>query len=183
MYMRLAVVIHKDDIPRVLETYDLLSNGKYSHASPTMWNAGTVEHYFASCYLYQAECDSLDDTVRTLQDLSSMWEADGGLGINIATVAASKCVVSCLACADPFSNSSSSLDPIRAPGIMPLMKLYDGLAQYSSLSSHHRASSATIYLPIWHSEIRAFVTCRATRASPRFRVQNVFPALMIPDLL
>ena len=183
MYMRIAIVLHKDDIPRVLETYELLSNGKYSHASPTMWNAGTIEHYFASCYLYQAECESLDDTVRTLQDLSSMWEADGGLGINVATVVASKCVMSSRFSSGRISNHLSSSDPIHAPGIMPLMKLYNGLAQYASLSSHHRGSSATIYLPIWHCEIRAFVTCRATRASPRFRVQNVFPALMIPDLL
>ena len=181
--MRIAVVIHGDDIPRVLETYELLSTGKYSHASPTMWNAGTAEHYFASCYLYQAECTSLDDTVHTLQDLSSMWEADGGLGINLATIVASKCVPALPVHFYNTSSLSSSIDPNRSPGIMPLMKLYDGLAHYCSLSSRHRSSSATIYLPIWHSEVRSFISCRATRASPRFRVQNVFPALMIPDLL
>ena len=81
------------------------------------------------------------------------------------------------------STSPSGLPPSQSAGVMPLLKVYDSVAQYCSRVSHHRPSTAAAYLPIWHTEVRWLIACRTTRANDKYRFSHIFPALWIPDIL
>ena len=93
LYMRVAVALHGEDIPRVLQTYELLSCRAYTHSTPTLYNAGTVSQWMASCFLYQPAVDSpvavMDQSV---VDVSAMWRVDGGIGMSLGSVPAQEYV-------------------------------------------------------------------------------------------
>ena len=88
--MRVAIAIHKFDIPSVLETYDILSRGLYSHASPTMWNACSATSAYASCYIYRPELDDARSLVQSISDMTAMWDFNGGVGIDVGRTAAAR---------------------------------------------------------------------------------------------
>ena len=89
LYMRVAVAIHGTDLARVLRTYEHLSSHAYTHATPTLYNAGTTSHYLASCFIYQPPVTgTLSVITRSVKDLSSFWAVDGGVGTSLAAVPA-----------------------------------------------------------------------------------------------
>ena len=90
MYMRVALAIHGEDLPRVLETYHALSQQLYTHASPVLYNDGTVKHRYASCYLYQPTTPSPADMLGSALDLDELWLSDGGVGLSLDAVPAQR---------------------------------------------------------------------------------------------
>lgn len=93
LYMRVAVALHGEDIRRVLQTYELLSSHAYTPATPTLYNAGTVSQYLASCFLYQPSPDGPVAVMgRSVVDVSAMWGVDGGVGMSLGVVPAQECV-------------------------------------------------------------------------------------------
>ncbi|KAI0709402.1 ribonucleoside diphosphate reductase large subunit, rr1 [Earliella scabrosa] len=164
LYMRLALAIHRGDVPRVLETYDTLSRQLYTHASPTLFNASTTSPNYASCFIVQPNAQSPRTILSSAGDLDDCWMSDGGVGISLADV------------------PSRRSQPVRQPGVMALMQVYDSHANYTILSRGHRPSSATIYLPIWHADVQPFIQCRTHRAGEGDRVRHIFPAIWIPDV-
>ncbi|KAI0706464.1 ribonucleotide reductase R1 subunit [Earliella scabrosa] len=132
MYMRTALAIHGSNIGSALETYDALSKQLYTHASPTLFNAGTKTAYYASCFLTQPDPQCPRTLLRHVADTDGYWMADGGVGLSLGAVPCKR------------------LDPVRQPGVMALMKVYDSHAGYCIASRKRRPSAATVYLPIWH---------------------------------
>lgn len=86
LYLRVAIAIHRFDLPAILETYDALSRGLYSHASPTMWSACLAVSNYASCYIYRPDADSFRSVMQSITDVSMMWRFDGGIGIDMGSV-------------------------------------------------------------------------------------------------
>ncbi|KAI0745888.1 ribonucleotide reductase [Earliella scabrosa] len=168
MYMRTAIAIHGNDIPRVIDTYNALSRQLYTHATPTLFNAGTRSPYYASCFLTQPDVHSPRTVLRSVSDLDAFWMADGGVGISLGTV--------------PCRRYGVFTIQLRQPGVLALMRIYDSHANFCILSRDRRPSALTVYLPIWHGDIISFVTCRTARAAPDDKVRHVFPALWIPDI-
>ncbi|KAI0746105.1 ribonucleotide reductase [Earliella scabrosa] len=166
LFMRIAVAIHKTNIAAVIETYEALSNRLYTHASPTLFNAGTQNKKFASCFLYQPNVDkpAALQFLATAHELDKMWLDDGGIGMSLCTV--------------PCRRET----PRKQPGVMPLMKVYDSHAAYCVQSRERRPSALTAYLPIWHGDVVAFIQTRTARANEDQRLRHVFPALWIPDV-
>ncbi|KAI1786389.1 CBN-RNR-1 protein [Ganoderma leucocontextum] len=167
MYMRVAIGIYGNNIEDVLETYELLSTRRISLASPVLWNGGLSKRNFASCYIFEPYAVEATDATSNFADLSTLWSADGGIGIHAGEIPATRCI---------------ALTRQKHPGLMPLLRVYDSLAGYWSHSSRHRSSSATVHLPIWHADVRKFVVCRTNRASTGYRLRHIFPALWIPNL-
>ncbi|KAI1782644.1 briggsae CBR-RNR-1 protein [Ganoderma leucocontextum] len=165
MYMRVAIGIHGNNIDDVLETYELLSTRRISVASPVLWNGGLSKRNFASCYIFEPYAVEATDATSNFADLSTLWSADGGIGIHAGEIPATR-----------------GRPGEKHPGLMPLLRVYDSLAGYWSHSSRHRSSSATVHLPIWHADVRKFVVCRTNRASTGYRLRHIFPALWIPNL-
>ncbi|KAI0708382.1 ribonucleotide reductase [Earliella scabrosa] len=164
MYMRTALAIHRTKIDDVLDTYTALSRHMYTHASPVLFNAGTVNPGFASCFVYQPDPASPITLLKSVSDVDRFWMADGGVGLSLARVPAQR------------------YTPRVQPGIMPFLRVLDSHAAYTSASRSRRPSAATAYLPVWHADVSDFVRCRTSRAGLGFRVDHVFPALWIPDV-
>lgn len=105
--MRVAVALHGTDLVRVLETYKLLSERAYTHATPTLYNAGTTTQYLASCFLYQPPAEGTVSVMgRCVTDISALWTVDGGVGLSLGSVPACECVVH-LVCAVSRVNANS----------------------------------------------------------------------------
>ena len=90
--MRVAIAIHRSDLEKVLETYNVLSRGLYTHASPIICNAGTVKPNFASCYIFQPDTSSTLVPLRDVAELDSLWQSGGGIGMSFADIPARRCV-------------------------------------------------------------------------------------------
>ncbi|KAI0715431.1 ribonucleotide reductase [Earliella scabrosa] len=164
MYMRTAITIHGGNIPAVLETYDALSKQLYTPASPVLFNAGTRYKNFASCFLYQPDCESLYSRLGSARDLDRFWVCDGGIGMSLGGV--------------PCKRET----PERQPGVLPLMKVYDSHAAYCIAGRDRRPSALTVYLPMWHGDVVEFIRCRTSRAGEGTRMRHVFPGLWIPNV-
>ncbi|KAI0684416.1 ribonucleotide reductase [Earliella scabrosa] len=161
LYMRVAITIHPDSLEQILETYHALSTQRYTHASPTMFNAGTMKTGLASCYLYQPNVVNYESVLDAGFDLSQLWMADGGIGVSLDGV--------------PSQRSLQA-------GVMPLVNVYDSHARYTSLCRDRRPSAGTIYLSIWHADVLNLIIARTNRASQYNRWSNLFPAVWIPDV-
>lgn len=184
MYMWVAIGIYGRDMDRVLETYELLSTGKMSLASPILWNGGLANRHFASCYIFEPYAVEASDANTNFMNLSSLWAADGGIGIHAGEVPASRFVSAYhLRCLLTHLCHNSVARRGGHPGLMPLLRVYESLTSFWSHTSPHRSSSATVYVPIWHADVRKFVVSRTNRTSSGYRFRHLFPALWIPHLL
>lgn len=115
LYMRVAVAIHGKNVARVLETYHLLAERAYTHATPTLYNAGTNNQYLASCFLYQPPTESTVSVMgRCVTDISALWYVDGGVGMSLGAVPAREYVVR-LICCGRGHRTSANLYPARPP--------------------------------------------------------------------
>lgn len=167
MWMRVALGIHGGDICAAKETYDLMSLKYFTHATPTLFNAGTSHPQLSSCYLLAMEDDSLDGIYNTLHDCASISKWAGGIGLHIHNVRASGTHIR-------GTNGSST-------GIVPMLKVFNDTARYIDQGSKRKGSFA-IYLEPWHPDIIDFLELKKNHGDENVKARDLFYALWMPDL-
>jgi ribonucleoside-diphosphate reductase alpha chain len=168
MWMRVASFIHGDDMDRVKETYDLLSNKYFTHATPTLFNAGTVRPQLSSCFLLDISDDSIDGIYKTLSDCAKISQSAGGIGLAIHKI---RSTGSYIAGTNGVSN-----------GIIPMLRVFDTTARYVDQGGGKRKGSIAIYLEPWHADIFEFLDLKKNHGKEELRARDLFYAMWIPDL-
>ncbi|KAJ7503015.1 ribonucleotide reductase alpha subunit [Mycena galericulata] len=168
LIMRVAVGIHGSDIDRVLETYNLMSERYFTHATPTLFNAGTPRAQMSSCFLVCMKEDSIDGIYSTLKDCAMISKSAGGIGLNIHNIRATG---SYIAGTTGYSN-----------GIVPMLRVYDATARYVDQGGNKRPGAFAIYIEPWHADIFEFIDLRKNHGKEQMRARDLFLALWIPDL-
>ena len=168
MIMRVAVGIHKNDIDSAIRTYNLMSERWFTHATPTLFNAGTPKPQMSSCFLLQVKEDSIDGIYDTLKQCAKISQSAGGIGINIHNVRATGSYIK-------GTNGTSN-------GIIPMLKVYNETARYVDQGGGKRKGSIAVYLEPWHADIYDFLDIRKNHGKEEMRARDLFTALWIPDL-
>jgi ribonucleoside-diphosphate reductase alpha chain len=168
MIMRVAVGIHKNDIDSALKTYNLMSERWFTHATPTLFNAGTPKPQMSSCFLLQVKDDSIDGIYDTLKQCAKISQSAGGIGISIHNVRATGSYIK-------GTNGTSN-------GILPMLKVYNETARYVDQGGGKRKGSIAVYLEPWHADIFEFLDLRKNHGKEELRARDLFTALWIPDL-
>lgn len=167
LYMRVALAIHGSDYVRVRETYDLMSNHYFIHATPTLFNAGSNRPQMSSCFLQAMKDDSMEGIYDTLKDCSQISKWSGGIGMHVHNIRAkgSKIV---------GTNGQSD-------GIIPMLRVFNATARYVNQGGRRKGSIA-VYLEPWHADIMDFLELRLNQGDEESRCRDLFTALWIPDL-
>jgi ribonucleoside-diphosphate reductase alpha subunit len=168
MLMRVSVGIHLSDIDRVLETYNLLSQKYFTHATPTLFNAGTPNPQMSSCFLTCIKDDSIDGIYDTLKNCAVISKYAGGIGMSISNVRASQSYIR-------GTNGTSN-------GIVPMLRVFNNTARYVDQGGGKRKGSIAAYIEPWHADIFAFLDLRKNHGNEMDRARDLFYALWIPDL-
>ena len=168
MLMRVAVGIHMDDIDSVLETYNLLSEKWFTHATPTLFNAGTPKPQLSSCFLLTMKEDSIDGIYDTLKQCAKISQSAGGIGLSIHNVRATGSYIK-------GTNGVSN-------GIIPMLRNFDMTARYVDQGGGKRKGCFAIYLEPWHSDIFEFLQLKKNHGKEELRARDLFYAMWIPDL-
>ncbi|EIW81208.1 ribonucleotide reductase alpha subunit [Coniophora puteana RWD-64-598 SS2] len=168
MIMRVAIGIHGDDIEHVLETYNLMSERFFTHASPTLFNAGTPHPQMASCFLVCMKDDSIEGIYDTLRQCAMISKTAGGIGMNIHCIRATN---SYIAGTNGYSN-----------GIVPMLRVFDSTARYVDQGGNKRPGAFAIYIEPWHPDILDFCDLRKNHGKEESRARDLFYALWINDL-
>ncbi|KAG6332002.1 hypothetical protein ID866_7087 [Astraeus odoratus] len=168
MIMRVAVGVHGEDIERVLETYNLMSERYFTHASPTLFNAGTPRPQLSSCFLVCMKDDSIEGIYDTLKSCAMISKSAGGIGLSIHCIRATG---SYIAGTNGYSN-----------GIVPMLRAYDATARYVDQGGNKRPGAFAIYLEPWHSDVFDFIDLRKNHGKEEARARDLFYALWVPDL-
>jgi ribonucleoside-diphosphate reductase alpha chain len=168
MLMRVAVGIHREDIESVIETYNLLSEKWFTHATPTLFNAGTPKPQLSSCFLLTMKDDSIDGIYDTLKQCAKISQSAGGIGLSIHHVRAKGSYIK-------GTNGVSN-------GIVPMLRNFDMTARYVDQGGGKRKGSFAIYLEPWHADIKDFLELKRNHGKEEMRARDLFYALWIPDL-
>lgn len=168
MIMRVAVGIHKEDITAAIETYNLMSERWFTHATPTLFNAGTPKPQMSSCFLLQMQEDSIDGIYNTLKQCAKISQSAGGIGINIHNVRATGSYIK-------GTNGTSN-------GLIPMLKVFNETARYVDQGGGKRKGSIAVYLEPWHADIFNFLDIRKNHGKEEMRARDLFTALWTPDL-
>jgi len=168
MWLRVAVGIHGDDMAAVQETYDLMSQKFFTHATPTLFNAGTPRPQLSSCYLIAMEDDSLEGIYNTLKDCASISKWAGGIGLHIHNVRAKNTHIR-------GTNGKSN-------GIVPMLRVFNDTARYIDQGGNKRNGSIAIYVEPWHADVEDFLEMKKNHGDEEMRARDLFYALWIPDL-
>ncbi len=168
MLMRVAVGIHKDDIDSILETYNLLSEKWFTHATPTLFNAGTPKPQLSSCFLLTMKEDSIDGIYDTLKQCAKISQSAGGIGLSIHNVRGTGSYIK-------GTNGVSN-------GIIPMLRNFDMTARYVDQGGGKRKGSFAIYIEPWHSDIFEFLQLKKNHGKEELRARDLFYAMWIPDL-
>jgi len=168
MIMRVAVGIHKDDITSAIETYNLMSERWFTHATPTLFNAGTPKPQMSSCFLITAKDDSIDGIYDTLKSCAKISQSAGGIGLSIHNIRATGSYIK-------GTNGTSN-------GIIPMLKVFNDTARYVDQGGGKRKGSFAIYLEPWHADIFDFLDIRKNNGKEEMRARDLFTAMWIPDL-
>ncbi|HCB46593.1 MAG TPA: ribonucleoside-diphosphate reductase subunit alpha, partial [Algoriphagus sp.] len=168
MLMRVAVGIHKEDLDSVIETYNLLSEKWFTHATPTLFNAGTPKPQLSSCFLLTMKDDSIDGIYDTLKQCAKISQSAGGIGLSIHHVRAKGSYIK-------GTNGVSN-------GIVPMLRNFDMTARYVDQGGGKRKGSFAIYLEPWHADIKDFLELKRNHGKEEMRARDLFYALWIPDL-
>ncbi|KAG6828050.1 ribonucleoside reductase large subunit Cdc22 [Tricholoma furcatifolium] len=168
MIMRVAVGIHGADIDRVIETYNLMSERYFTHASPTLFNAGTPHPQLSSCFLVCMKDDSIEGIYDTLKNCAMISKTAGGIGLNIHCIRATG---SYIAGTNGYSN-----------GIVPMLRAYDATARYVDQGGNKRPGAFAIYIEPWHADVFEFLDLRKNHGKEEVRARDLFYALWVPDL-
>ncbi len=168
MFMRVAVGIHKDDIEAAIETYNLMSEKWFIHATPTLFNAGTPKPQLSSCFLLTMKEDSIDGIYDTLKQCAKISQSAGGIGLSIHNIRATG---SYIKGTNGYSN-----------GIVPMLKVFNDTARYIDQGGGKRKGAFAIYLEPWHADIFEFLELKRNQGAEELRARDLFYALWIPDL-
>ena len=167
MWLRVSIGIHGDNMPAVKETYDLMSQKYFTHATPTLFNAGTPRAQLSSCFLLAMEDDSLDGIYNTLHDCASISKYSGGIGLHIHNIRANNSFIKGV-------NGYSS-------GLVPMLRVFNDTARFINQGSKRNGSFA-IYLEPWHPDINDFLDLKKNHGEEELRARDLFYALWISDL-
>ena len=168
LFMRVAVGIHGDDIPRVVETYNLMSQKYFTHATPTLFNAGTNHPQLSSCFLVAMKDDSIDGIYETLKECAHISKWSGGIGIHCSNIRAN---------GTRIKGTNGVAD-----GIVPMLRVFNNTARYVNQGGGKRKGSFAIYLEPWHADIMEFLELRLNQGDEEMRCRDLFTAMWIPDL-
>lgn len=166
MWMRVAIQLHGTNFVRVKETYDALSEGYFIHATPTLYNSGTVTPQLSSCFLLQMSDDSIRGIYKTLGDCAQISKWAGGIGLSIHNVRARSSRIR-------GTNGEST-------GIVPMLKVFNDTAKYVNQGGKRNGSFA-IYLEPWHADIEDFLRLKLNQGAEEDRARDLFYGLWIPD--
>jgi ribonucleoside-diphosphate reductase alpha subunit len=168
MFMRVAVGIHKENIDSVIQTYDLMSQRFFTHATPTLFNAGTPRPQLSSCFLLTMKDDSIDGIYDTLKSCASISKFAGGIGLSIHNIRATDSYIR-------GTNGTSN-------GIVPMLRVFNDTARYVDQGGGKRKGSFAIYLEPWHADVFEFLDLKKNTGKDENRARDLFYALWIPDL-
>ena len=168
LFMRVAVGIHEDDYPRVKETYDLMSQRFFTHATPTLFNAGTNNPQMSSCFLVAMKDDSIEGIYETLKECAHISKWSGGIGIHCSNIRAN---------GTPIKGTNGVAD-----GIVPMLRVFNNTARYVNQGGGKRKGSFAIYLEPWHADVMEFLELRLNQGDEEARCRDLFTAMWIPDL-
>ena len=168
MWMRVAIGIHKDNMEKVKETYDYMSQKYFTHATPTLFNAGTPRPQLSSCYLIAMESDSIKGIYNTLSDCAAISKWAGGIGLHVHNIRASGSHIR-------GTNGTSN-------GLVPMLRVFNNTARYVDQGGGKRHGSFAIYLEPWHGDIFEFLEMKKNHGDEEMRARDLFYALWIPDL-
>ncbi|CAF0721983.1 unnamed protein product [Adineta steineri] len=167
MLMRVAVGIHGSDIDSAIETYNLLSEKWFTHATPTLFNAGTTKAQMASCYLLTMCDDSIEGIFETIRRCAIISKNAGGIGL----------AISCIRANGSYIEGTNG----RSDGILPMMRVFNNVARYVNQGGK-RPGAYALYIEPWHTDVFEFLDVRKNTGAEDKRARDLFPALWIPDL-
>ena len=168
MLMRVAVGIHKDDMDSAIETYNMMSEGWFTHATPTLFNAGTPKPQMSSCFLLTMKEDSITGIYDTLQQCAKISQNAGGIGLAIHDIRATGSYIK-------GTNGTSN-------GIVPMLRVFNDTARYVDQGGGKRKGSFAIYIEPWHADVFDFLELRKNHGKEEQRARDLFYALWTPDL-
>ena len=168
MWLRVAIGIHGEDLDKIKETYNLMSEKYFTHATPTLFNAGTPRPQLSSCYLLALEDDSIDGIYSTLRDCAQISKWAGGIGLHIHNIRATGSHIR-------GTNGTSN-------GIVPMLRVFNNTARYVDQGGGRRNGSFAIYLEPWHSDIEVFLEMRKNHGDEEMKARDLFYALWLSDL-
>lgn len=168
MLMRVAVGIHLNDLDAVLETYDLMSKKFFTHATPTLFNAGTPKPQMSSCFLLAMQDDSIDGIYDTLKQTAKISQSAGGIGLSIHNVRATGSYIR-------GTNGTSN-------GIVPMLRVFNDTARYVDQGGGKRKGSFAIYIETWHADIFDFLDLKKNHGKEEMRARDLFFAMWTSDL-
>ena len=168
MYLRVSLGIHRNDFKEAIYTYELMSQGFFTHATPTLFNMGTRNEQASSCFLLAMESDSINGIYNTLKECALISKTAGGIGLAIHNVRGKNAII----------NGTNG----RSNGIVPMLRPFDTTAEYVDQGGGKRKGSFAIYLEPWHCDIFEFIDLKKPQGSEDMRARNLFYGLWIPDL-
>jgi len=168
MLMRVSIGIHKANIDAAIETYNLMSERWFTHASPTLFNSGTPKPQLSSCFLLTMKDDSIEGIYDTLKQTALISKSAGGVGVNVHCIRATGSYIS-------GTNGYSN-------GLVPMLKVYNETASYVDQGGNKRPGAFAIYLEPWHADIFEFLDLKKNTGEANLRARELFYALWISDL-
>jgi len=168
MLMRVAVGIHLNDLDAVIETYELMSKKYFTHATPTLFNAGTPKPQMSSCFLLAMKDDSIDGIYDTLKQTAKISQSAGGIGLSIHNIRATGSYIR-------GTNGTSN-------GIVPMLRVFNDTARYVDQGGGKRKGSFAIYIETWHADIFEFLDLKKNHGKEEMRTRDLFYAMWISDL-
>jgi ribonucleoside-diphosphate reductase alpha chain len=168
MLMRVSIGIHKNDIDEAIATYELMSKKYFTHATPTLFNAGTPKPQMSSCFLLQMQDDSIEGIYDTLKQTAKISQSAGGIGLSLHNVRATGSYIA-------GTNGTSN-------GIVPMLKVFNDTARYVDQGGGKRKGSFAMYLEPWHADIFAFLDLKKNHGKEEMRARDLFYAMWISDL-
>jgi len=168
LFMRVSIGIHKEDIDSAIKTYNLMSERWFTHATPTLFNAGTPKPQMSSCFLLTMKDDSIEGIYDTLKQTAKISQSAGGIGLSIHNVRATGSYIS-------GTNGTSN-------GIIPMLRVFNDTARYVDQGGGKRKGAFAIYLEPWHADVFEFLDLRKNHGKEEMRARDLFYALWVPDL-
>ncbi len=168
MLMRVSIGIHLNDLDAAIETYELMSKKYFTHATPTLFNAGTPKPQMSSCFLLTMKDDSIDGIYDTLKQTAKISQSAGGIGLAIHNVRATGSYIS-------GTNGTSN-------GIVPMLQVFNDTARYVDQGGGKRKGSFAMYIEPWHADIFDFLDLKKNHGKEEMRARDLFYAMWMPDL-
>jgi ribonucleoside-diphosphate reductase alpha chain len=166
MMMRVACGIHCGDVAKAIETYKLLSEGWFIHATPTLFNAGTPNPQMSSCFLLAMAGDSIDGIYSTLRNCALISKSAGGIGVNVSNIRATNSYIR-------GTNGTRN-------GIVPMLRVFNDTARYVDQGGGKRKGAFAIYLEPWHADVFDFLELKKNHGKEEMRARDLFYAMWIP---